>query len=192
MHPDGCDCAAHDTPRDSGSWLTAALPALACAVCPACLSLYAKLASITGVSWGLSEATHERLLFMAVGVSLVVSAWRTWRRRRAWPLGVATIGAAGVLAGHALGHGVGAGLEWCGVLIMLVGGLAEHFSRARTKVRVVGVAKASARLAAPRAVVVRGRALQVLPRNTPASASVSSVNGAPAVSRGQEADVCTP
>lgn len=190
MHPDGCDCAAHETPRDGGSWLTAALPALACAVCPACLSLYAKLASITGVSWGLSEAAHERLLFVAVGVSLVVSAWRTWRRRRAWPLGVATIGAAAVLAGHALGHGVGAGLEWCGVLIMLVGGLAEHFSRARTKVRVVGVAPASARLAAPRAVVARGRALQVLPRS--ASVSAVSVSVAPSVSRGQGADVCTP
>lgn len=181
LHSDGCDCAAHHPPAPGGSWLTAALPALACAVCPACLSLYAKLGSITGVGWGLSESTHERLLFAAVGVSLVVSAWRTWRRRRAWPLGVAMVGAAAVLAGHALGHGIGASLEWIGVLIMLVGGLAEHFTRVRPALRVVGAMPASARL---------GRGPR-LTRSAAAPLATRSAAG-PSMVRADGADVCTP
>lgn len=101
------------------------LPVLACAVCPACLTTYAKLFSVLGVGVGLSEWHHQVLLAVAIGASLGLSAWRTWRTRRAWPISVAIVGVGLVLVGH-LGDDLHT-LEWVGVLVLLVGGLTEHF-----------------------------------------------------------------
>lgn len=103
---------------------SAVLPLLACAVCPACLATYTKLFSLVGVSLGLDEAAHQLLLAVALVISVGVSAWRSWRTGRAWPLLVAACGSALVAAGHLLGdlHA----LEWAGVLVLLAGGLSEH------------------------------------------------------------------
>jgi hypothetical protein len=123
-----CDCARH-TPKRAhaakpGVW-SSFLPLLACAVCPACLATYTKLLSLVGVSVGLDEAAHQLLMAVALIVSVGVSAWRSWRTGRAWPLLVATCGSTLVAAGHLLGdiHAV----EWAGVLVLLIGGLSEHF-----------------------------------------------------------------
>jgi len=98
---------------------------LACAVCPACLATYTKLLSLAGVSIGFDEALHQLLMAVALTVSVGVSAWRSWRTGRAWPVLLAVGGSALVAGGHLLGdlHAV----EWAGVLVLLAGGVSEHF-----------------------------------------------------------------
>ena len=127
-HRHACDCAGHrhqsSAPSQAGAW-SALLPVLACAVCPACLTTYAKLFSVLGVGFGLSEITHLFLLVVAISASIGVSAWRSWRTRRVWPIATALTGSLLVLIGHVAGdlHVV----EWAGVLTLLAGGLTEHF-----------------------------------------------------------------
>jgi hypothetical protein len=114
---------------NAGLW-SALLPVLACAVCPACLATYTKLLSLVGVSFGFDESLHDLLMAVALALSVGVSAWRSWRTGRAWPLLLAVGGSALVAVGHLLGdlHV----LEWAGVLVLLAGGLSEHFrSRGR-------------------------------------------------------------
>lgn len=127
-HHHACDCSAHRAratpPPASGAW-AALLPVLACAVCPACLTTYAKLLSVLGVGVGLSELHHLILLVVAVSASVGVSAWRSIRTRRVWPVAVALTGSTLVAAGH-LGGDLHA-VEWAGVLVLLAGGLTEHF-----------------------------------------------------------------
>jgi hypothetical protein len=89
------------------------------------LTTYAKLLSVFGVGFGLSELQHLFSLAVAISASLGVSVWRSWRTRRAWPIVVAATGAALVILGH-LTEELHA-LEWAGVLVLLVGGLTEHF-----------------------------------------------------------------
>jgi len=94
-------------------------------VCPACLATYAKVLSVLGVSVGLDEAHHTVLLILAISASVAVSLVRSWRTRRAWPIAIALTGSALVVSGHFLGdlHAI----EWLGVLVLLAGGLTEHF-----------------------------------------------------------------
>jgi hypothetical protein len=66
-----------------------------------------------------------------------VSAWRTVRTGRRWPLSVAVVGATAVAIGHAVPSAHL--LEWVGVAILLAGGLTEHF-RLRRQVRLAAVA----------------------------------------------------
>jgi hypothetical protein len=94
-------------------------------VCPVCLATYAKLFSLLGVSVGLSELHHTIVLGAAIAVSTLVSAWRSLRTRRVWPVAFAVLGSSLVLLGHVGGelHA----LEWAGVLTLLGSGLVEHF-----------------------------------------------------------------
>lgn len=132
----GCDCGHdhhHHHPRRAseggGGFWGAALAALACAVCPACLSTYAKVLSALGVGATLSEGQHHALLGFAVGTSLLVSAWRSWASGRLWPAAVAVVGCSLVTAGH-FGGDLG-WVEWLGVLTLLGGGLGERLLRPR-------------------------------------------------------------
>jgi len=127
-HGTACGCGHHQAPsvEATGSrWGAALLPALACAVCPACLTTYAKVLSVFGVSFGVDAALHRRLLVAALATSISISAWRSWRQRRIWPLAIALAGTALVAAGHGLGelHA----LEWGGMLLLLGGAWAEHY-----------------------------------------------------------------
>ncbi len=130
QHSADCGCERRDEPRASdverdekrGRW-TAALPALACLVCPACLSLYAKVLSALGVGVVLSERTHGRILAVAVTLSLATSLWRATRLRRWTSFSITTLGALLVVAGHLReSHPV----EWIGVLLLLASGFAER------------------------------------------------------------------
>lgn len=128
-----CDCAAHRTPTsNAGAW-SAVLPILACAVCPACLTTYAKLFSVLGIGFGLSELHHQIILAVAILSSISLSAWRSWRSKRVWPIAIALFGSSLVLFGHIGGelHF----LEWTGVVVLLVGGLSEHFRLRRMAAR---------------------------------------------------------
>lgn len=108
------------------------LPVFACAVCPACMTTYAKILAVFGVGFGLSELQHLLLLVVAISASLAVSAWRSFRTGRAWPVVFALAGSALVAVGHMYGDLHAA--EWAGVLVLLAGGLSEHFRlRARTR-----------------------------------------------------------
>lgn len=131
-HGAACSCEHHRAPSAVGAgsrFGAALLPALACAFCPACLTTYAKLFSVLGVSVGLDVAVHQRLMVAALGVSIGISAWRAYQRRRAWPLLVAVVGTALVSLGHALGelHA----LEWGGMLVLFGGAWAEHYRLSR-------------------------------------------------------------
>jgi hypothetical protein len=88
-------------------------------------SIHAKLLSLLGVGVGMTESQHLLVLATAVLVSIVLSALRSWRSKRWWPVAFALSGAALIIMGHAVPslHE----LEWAGVLVLLVGGLREHF-----------------------------------------------------------------
>jgi hypothetical protein len=126
-----CDCPAHRQPAAKGkpeatlSRWSLLLPLLACAICPACLATYAKLLSLLGVGVGMTESQHLFVLGTAVLVSVVVSGLRSWRSGRWWPLAFALSGTALIVVGH-LAEALHA-LEWAGVLVLMVGGLSEHF-----------------------------------------------------------------
>lgn len=134
-HHHVCDCSAHQakavSAESTGLW-SLVLPLLACAVCPACLATYSKILSVFGVGFGLSETHHLVLLVFAITVSVAVSAWRSWRTKRRWPVAVALTGSALVLLGHFGGdlHFV----EWTGVAVLLVGGFAEQLRLKRQSV----------------------------------------------------------
>lgn len=117
-----CSCA-HEHDSAKLGWLSALAPALACAVCPACLSTYAKIAASFGSGLAIGETAHLVLLLVAIAVSLAVSAWRSWRSRRAWPLALALLGGIVLVVGHVVEL---APLEWAGIAIVLAGGLVEH------------------------------------------------------------------
>jgi len=132
-----CDCPAHRQPAAEGKpeaklgrW-SLLLPLLACAICPACLATYAKLLSLLGVGVGMTESQHLFVLGTAVLVSVVVSGLRSWRSGRWWPLAFALSGAAFIVVGH-LAEALHA-LEWAGVLVLMVGGLSEHFTAFRSR-----------------------------------------------------------
>ncbi|MBM4377991.1 MAG: MerC domain-containing protein [Deltaproteobacteria bacterium] len=127
-----CDCGHdHGAPADAPGGWSAVLPLLACLLCPACLATWAKLGSSLGAGVMLSEAAHGWVLAAAVSFSLGVSAWRTRRTGRPWPLAVAVCGAALVAAGHGL---LGSEpIEWAGIAVMAVGGLAEQLLLARRR-----------------------------------------------------------
>jgi len=149
-HHGSCACAAHkrplaareEAPRKGALGLLGTLaPALACAVCPACLSTYAKVLSVLGVGAAITETQHTALLSFAIGSSIVLSGVRSWRAWRIWPLLIAVVGCALVLAGH-LSSEIAA-VEWLGIAILLGGGLAERTLTARA-------ARAASALATPR------------------------------------------
>jgi len=129
-HP--CDCAAHrasHTRRGAGVW-SALLPVIACAACPVCLTTYAKLFSALGLGLGFDERQHVALLIFAIVLSVGVSVRRFLQTRRVWPLSAAILGGALVALGHRVGdaHVV----EWVGVGLLFLSGMAEHF-QARPK-----------------------------------------------------------
>ncbi len=135
----GCACAAHahrraeasGDRRDRTALLASLGPALACAVCPACLSTYAKVLSVLGVGAAISETQHAALLSFAIGSSILLSAIRSWRAWRIWPLAIAVVGCSLVLAGH-LASEI-AVVEWVGIAVLLGGGLAERTLSARAR-----------------------------------------------------------
>jgi hypothetical protein len=93
---------------------------------------------VLGVGFGLSEFHHLVLLVVAISASIGVSAWRSWRTRRVWPIAIALTGSALVATGHFAGdlHFI----EWAGVLLLLVGGLTEHFRLRRQQASLVPLA----------------------------------------------------
>jgi hypothetical protein len=130
-HVHGCDCAHHlrrakpteGSARNGWSWAQLG-PILACAVCPACLSTYAKVLSAFGVGVFLTEGQHHVLLAVAVGTSLLVALVRYGKTRVRGPLVLTIGGCLTLVAAHAV-HELSFAV-WVGLFMMLAGGLWEH------------------------------------------------------------------
>jgi hypothetical protein len=111
-----CDsCSAREAKSDGGRaglWASL-LPAVACAFCPACLTVWSGLFSAFGAGTGhaLSEEAHDALLAGSLATALATSLWRAWRTRNASELILPVLGSGLVTAGHLSDAG---GLEWTG------------------------------------------------------------------------------
>lgn len=128
-----CDCPAHrrpaivvddeaaPTPRES--LFSSILPALACAVCPACLATYSSALSAVGVSATLGEAYHHYFLAVAMLVTLGLQSHRAYRTRRVAPLAIASLGCGLMTLGHFLDEMPV--LVWGGVFVLLGGSILE-------------------------------------------------------------------
>lgn len=121
QHGTACGCGEpHDQERPASRplrWFSTLTPVVACAFCPACLATYAKLFSLVGLGFAMTEAQHSVLLTCAVFVSVVASAWR-WRRAGRWsPLAGTVLSGSMVLMGHFAGER--SWLEWSGIGAML-------------------------------------------------------------------------
>ncbi len=108
------------------SGLAALAPVLACAFCPACLSLYAKLASAVGAGLAISEAAHTVLLALAMIVSIAASSYRYRATRRAWPFALSWLGVGLMTLAHVLGELTSLELAGMGALVASV--LVDRFS----------------------------------------------------------------
>lgn len=126
-HGAHCGCAHHHSPPRLS--LASLLPALSCAVCPACLALWKPLLSVLGVTLAFNDAQHAWLLYGSLSIALVVATWDVWRARAWLPFWLTTAGAALMVLAHALGD-VPA-LEWGGMLVMVASVPARMRLRAR-------------------------------------------------------------
>jgi peptidoglycan/LPS O-acetylase OafA/YrhL len=100
---------------------------VACAVCPACLATYAKIFSIVGVSFGLSERSHTLLLSTGFGLYICVAAWNYKKTGQRAALLIALSGSMLVVTGHFWGDSQA--FEWAGVLVLLTGWLTEQLQQ---------------------------------------------------------------
>jgi len=127
-----CDCAAHRAKADPtvdrpvSAW-SALLPVLACALCPACVSMYSSLLATVGLGLVMTETQHHALLAVAVLAALGFSAWRA-SRTGSWRFVLVTAaGCALLVAAHLFGEI--AILTWTGIATLLLGGWLERRSR---------------------------------------------------------------
>lgn len=132
-HDPNCGCAAHrkaaievggEPSTDAPPSLFASiLPALACAVCPACIASYSSALSAVGISATLGEAYHHYFLAVALLVTLGLQAHRAYRTQRTSPLLLAIVGCSLLVGGHALDEtGLATWsplLVWSGVAVLL-------------------------------------------------------------------------
>ena len=110
---DSCSEPARPASADRvGPWASL-LPAIACAFCPACLTVWSGLFSAFGAGTGhaLSEEAHDLLLAASLATALGTSFWRVWRTRVWRDLVLPVAGSMLVTAGHLLDASL---LEWAG------------------------------------------------------------------------------
>ncbi len=122
---DCCDCPTHRKvagPRHRG-WAGAILPTLACAFCPACLSLYGAALKTVGLGVLVTEQAHHVVLALALALTLGLAARLARHRRSATPLVIAAIGCALLTLGHTVERGP---IEWLGLAVLVVGPALER------------------------------------------------------------------
>lgn len=115
---ESCDKTVHPASGDKGALWASILPAIACAFCPACMTVWSGLFSALGAGTGhaLSEEAHDALLAASLATALGTSLWRAWRTRRWGDLVLPVVGSALVTAGHL---GDAGWLEWTGTGCLL-------------------------------------------------------------------------
>jgi len=128
-----CGCE-HARPSREGGWrgrLASVAPLLACALCPACLTVWSTLLSAVGVQAGLAgmgEEAHGVVLGVAVLVAMGVAAWRAISTRDVRPALLPAAGCGMLVAAHALDV---ESLEWAGVAALLGAALLDHLRHRR-------------------------------------------------------------
>lgn len=150
VHPEGCGCAHHrpvpasrEAPSAGGvrEILAQVGPALACAVCPACLATYAKAFSVVGFSAWLSETQHLAFLSVAIVFSIVFGIRRARKLRRWGPFGFTSLGCALLVVAHV--YDDARWPTWFGLLALFVGGVyGARLASARSLVRPVRISRA--------------------------------------------------
>ena len=124
--PHGCDCAHHRAATDAeprAGWFAALAPAIACAFCPACLSIYGAVWKAVGLGALVSEGSHHVVLAVAIAVTLVLAARVARQRRAASPLAIAAIGSVLLTVGHA---DEAVAVEWLGLAVLVVGPIVDR------------------------------------------------------------------
>ncbi|MGV3624116.1 MAG: MerC family mercury resistance protein [Archangium sp.] len=114
VHSAHCACAHSSVPK---SGFVSLLPALSCALCPACLSLWKPLLAVGGVALMLDETQHAWLLALALTIALgfgLREAVRTREWRPFWPT---LAGAALLVFAH---FAEVEALEWFGTFVMFL------------------------------------------------------------------------
>lgn len=138
-HGESCNCRHHPQHRHTAPsskagrvtpW-SSLLPALACAVCPACLATYAKVFSALGVGIALTESQHLWMLVACVTFSLLFGGWEARRTRRFAAFGLTSAGCATLVAAHLAGES--RGLGWLAMALLLCGAVWGHRLRARAR-----------------------------------------------------------
>lgn len=128
VHGAHCECAHHATPSRRGLFASL-LPALSCAVCPACMALWKPLLSVVGVTLAFNDAQHAWLLYGSLAIAVVMAAWDLRRSGVHPPFWLTIAGGALMVLSHLAGD-VPA-LEWTGVLVMASSVLARMRLRVR-------------------------------------------------------------
>ena len=101
--------------------LSSMLPALACAVCPACLSTYAKALSVAGLSAWLSERQHFAFLTCAVALSLGFGFRRALKLNTFKPFAFTVAGCALLVLAHL--NDESRWMTWSGLVALFIGGV---------------------------------------------------------------------
>jgi len=122
-----CEAPAASPGRGRSGWATLA-PVLACLVCPACLSTWAKLLAFAGVGLALSEGQHLVLLLAACAVALVFTVRATLRGGSRWALAGTAAGVVLLMVAHVSGDA--APLEWVGMALLVLSGFADRVLQA--------------------------------------------------------------
>jgi hypothetical protein len=137
MSRDCCETPGHHRPPAArAGWWALLAPLLACAVCPACVTLYAQVLSVIGLGFELGTQTHEVLLFVAVALAGGVAFARFLRLGRLAPFAVTLAGCGLVVGGHVADVHA---LEWSGVALLVAGGVVEQLAARRRAAPVCSV-----------------------------------------------------
>lgn len=149
VHPAGCGCAHHrpvSASREAPSggvrgFLAQVGPALACAVCPACLATYAKAFSVVGFSAWLSETQHLAFLSIAIVFSVVFGIRRARKLRQWGPFAFTSVGCALLVVAHV--YDDARWPTWFGLAALFVGGVyGARLASARSIARPVRISRA--------------------------------------------------
>lgn len=90
----------HHAPHARSSLLGSILPILACALCPACIGVWAQVLSVVGIGMVITETEHHLLLAIAIAIALAMSVYRFARTRFVGPCVLTIMGCASLAASH--------------------------------------------------------------------------------------------
>jgi hypothetical protein len=108
----------HRHPNDRTSLLASILPIIACALCPACLGIWAQVLSVVGLGVVITETQHHVLLVVAIAIAFLMSAYRFVRTSLLGPFVLTIVGCVSLGASHVLAEENHL-LSWLSIAIIL-------------------------------------------------------------------------
>lgn len=115
VHSAHCACAHSSSP--SSSKFVSLLPALSCALCPACLAVWKPLLALGGVALTLDETQHGWLLFVALVIAIGFGLREALRFNEWRPFWPTIVGAVLLVGAHVAEVPA---LEWAGTFVMFL------------------------------------------------------------------------